>query len=263
MRSDWERLRRSSIRVTMANLSRAKPQVNTFERLSKKSRSKVDLKMRRPMRHTRGMTDTAALARLAALELETPSWGYGNSGTRFHVFPWPGAARTVWERIDDAALVHRLTGCCPSVALHIPWDRVDDWSALGDHVRERGIRIGAINPNLFGDDTYGLGSLCHPDPSVRRQALDHCLECVEIARELGSTIISLWLADGTSYAGQDDLRGRHARLVAGLKELYAELPQEQRLLVEYKFFEPAFYSTDIPDWGTAALICRRLGPQAP
>src|SRR5947207_2446454 len=202
------------------------------------------------------------LDRLAALEIETPSWGYGNSGTRFHVYPWPGAARTVWERIDDAALVHRLTGCCPSVALHIPWDRVDDWSALGDHVRERGIRIGAINPNLFGDDTYGLGSLCHPDPSVRRQALDHCLECVEIARELGSTIISLWLADGTSYAGQDDLRGRHARIFAGLKELYAELPQEQRLLVEYKFFEPAFYSTDIPDWGTAALICRRLGPQA-
>ena len=208
------------------------------------------------------MDEQAALARLRELEIETPSWGYGNSGTRFHVYPWPGAARNVWERIDDAALVHRLTGCCPSVALHIPWDRVDDWSALGDHVRERGIRIGAINPNLFGDDTYGLGSLCHPDPSVRRQALDHCLECVEIARELGSTIISLWLADGTSYAGQDDLRGRHARLVAGLKELYAELPQEQRLLVEYKFFEPAFYSTDIPDWGTAALICRRLGPQA-
>jgi L-rhamnose isomerase/sugar isomerase len=208
------------------------------------------------------MNDDAVLAKLAALEIETPSWGYGNSGTRFHVYPWPGAARNVWERIDDAALVHRLTGCCPSVALHIPWDRVDDWSALGDYARERAIRIGAINPNLFGDDAYGLGSLCHPDASVRRRALDHCLECVEIARELGSTIISLWLPDGTSYPGQDDLRSRHARLVAGLEELYAELPPEQRLLVEYKFFEPAFYSTDLPDWGTAALICRRLGPQA-
>src|SRR5438270_900997 len=262
MRSDCERLRRSSIRVTRANVSRAKPQVNTFERLSKRSRSKVDLKMRRPMRHTRGMTDTAALARLAELELETPSWGYGNSGTRFHVFPWPGAARTVWERIDDAALVHRLTGCCPSVALHIPWDRVDDWPALRGYASERGIRIGAINPNLFGDDAYRLGSLCHPDERVREQALEHCRECLEIARQVGSTVVSLWLADGTNYPGQDDLRERHARLTAGLEELYGLLPADMRLLVEYKFFEPGFYSTALPDWGTAAMLCRRLGPQA-
>ena len=214
------------------------------------------------MRHTRGMTDTAALARLAALELETPSWGYGNSGTRFHVFPWPGAARTVWERIDDAALVHRLTGCCPSVALHIPWDRVDDWPALRGYASDRGIRIGAINPNLFGDDAYRLGSLCHPDERVREQALEHCRECVEIAQQVGSTVVSLWLADGTNYPGQDDLRERHARLTAGLEELYGLLPADMRLLVEYKFFEPGFYSTDLPDWGTAAMLCRRLGPQA-
>jgi L-rhamnose isomerase/sugar isomerase len=208
------------------------------------------------------MTETAALERLAALEIETPSWGYGNSGTRFHVFPWPGAARTVWERIDDAALVHRLTGCCPSVALHIPWDRVDDWPALRDYAADRGLRIGAINPNLFGDDAYRLGSLCHPDDGVRAQALEHCRECVEIAQQVGSTIISLWLADGTNYPGQDDLRGRHARLGAGLEELYGLLPDGMRLLVEYKFFEPGFYSTDLPDWGTAAMLCRRLGPQA-
>ena len=214
------------------------------------------------MRHTRGMTDTAALARLAALELETPSWGYGNSGTRFHVFPWPGAARTVWERIDDAALVHRLTGCCPSVALHIPWDRVDDWPALRGYASDRGIRIGAINPNLFGDDAYRLGSLCHPDERVREQALEHCRECLEIAQQVGSTVVSLWLADGTNYPGQDDLRERHARLTAGLEELYGLLPADMRLLVEYKFFEPGFYSTDLPDWGTAAMLCRRLGPQA-
>jgi len=214
------------------------------------------------MRHTRGMTDTAALARLAALELETPSWGYGNSGTRFHVFPWPGAARTVWERIDDAALVQRLTGCCPSVALHIPWDRVDDWPALRGYASDRGIRIGAINPNLFGDDAYRLGSLCHPDERVREQALEHCRECLEIAQQVGSTVVSLWLADGTNYPGQDDLRERHARLTAGLEELYGLLPADMRLLVEYKFFEPGFYSTDLPDWGTAAMLCRRLGPQA-
>jgi len=202
------------------------------------------------------------LNRLGRLEIETPSWGYGNSGTRFHVYPWPGAARDVWERVTDAALVHKLTGCCPSVALHVPWDRVEDWSRLNRFASQQGLRVGAINPNSFGDDEYRLGSLCNPDPAVRRHALDHCLECIEIARQVGSTDISLWLADGTNYPGQDDLRGRHARLSAGLDELYAALDPEMRLLVEYKFFEPGFYSTDLPDWGTAALACRRLGPQA-
>jgi L-rhamnose isomerase/sugar isomerase len=146
--------------------------------------------------------------------------------------------------------------------LHIPWDAVDDYGELSRYAEEQGVRIGAINPNLFGDDAYRLGSLCHPDAAVRAQALRHCRECVEIAQEVGSTIISFWLADGTNYAGQDDLRERYSRLVAGLEELYALLPSGMRLLVEYKFFEPAFYSTDLPDWGTAALVCRRLGPQA-
>jgi L-rhamnose isomerase/sugar isomerase len=208
------------------------------------------------------MNDDALLAALAALEIETPSWGYGNSGTRFHVYPWPGAARTVRERIDDAAAVHRFTGACPSVALHIPWDRVDDWSALAAYAAERDIRIGAINPNLFGDDEYRLGSLCHPDAAVRARAVDHCRECVEIAREVGSTTISLWLADGTNYPGQDDLRDRHRRLQDGLAAIYEQVTPGMRLLVEYKFFEPGFYSTDLPDWGTAALACRRLGRQA-
>ena len=208
------------------------------------------------------MSERSVLDRLRRLAIETPSWAYGNSGTRFHVYPWPGAARTVHERIDDAALVHRLTGCCPSVALHIPWDAVDDYAALARYAEERGIRIGAINPNLFGDDAYRLGSLCHPDAAVRARALEHCRGCVAIAQEVGSTVISLWLADGTNYPGQDDLRSRHARLVECLEDLYATLPPGIRLLVEYKFFEPAFYSTDLPDWGTAALLCRRLGPQA-
>jgi L-rhamnose isomerase/sugar isomerase len=208
------------------------------------------------------MSERTVLDRLGRLEIETPSWGYGNSGTRFHVYPWPGAARNVFERIDDAALVHRLTGCCPSVALHIPWDAVDDYAALARYAEEQGIRVGAINPNLFGDDAYRLGSLCHPDRAVRERALAHCRECVDIAQEVGSTLISLWLADGTNYPGQDDLRARHARLLESLHDLYAALPPGMRLLVEYKFFEPAFYSTDLPDWGTAALVCRRLGPQA-
>jgi len=208
------------------------------------------------------MDDATLLARLRGLAIETPSWGYGNSGTRFHVFPWPGAAGDVHERIEDAALVHRLTGCCPSVALHVPWDRVDDWVGLRRFAEEQGVRIGAINPNVFGDDVYRLGSLCNPDPAVRRRALDECRECVEIAAETGSTAISLWLADGTNYPGQDDLRARFGRLNESLAELYSALPRGMRLLVEYKFFEPAFYSTDLPDWGTAALVCRRLGPQA-
>jgi L-rhamnose isomerase / sugar isomerase len=214
------------------------------------------------MRQTRAMRADVVLEKLAALAIETPSWGYGNSGTRFHVYPWPGAARTVWERIDDAALVHRLTGCCPSVALHIPWDRVEDWSRLRAHAEKQGIRIGAINPNLFGDDEYRLGSLCHPDARVRERSLEHCRECIEIAQAVGSTLVSLWLADGTNYPGQDDLRDRHARLVRGLEQVYELLPPDMRLLVEYKFFEPGFYSTDLPDWGTAAIVCRGLGPRA-
>ena len=208
------------------------------------------------------MDETSVLDRLRRLEIETPSWGYGNSGTRFHVYPWPGAARSVHERIADAALVHRLTGACPRVALHIPWDAVDDYAELRRFAEGTGIGIGAINPNLFGDDDYRLGSLCHPDRRVREKAVEHCRACIRIAEEVGSNVVSLWLADGTNYPGQDDLRGRHARLVDGLGQVYEALPAGMRLLVEYKFFEPGFYSTDLPDWGTAAFACRRLGPQA-
>jgi L-rhamnose isomerase/sugar isomerase len=203
-----------------------------------------------------------ALEELRKLAIETPSWGYGNSGTRFNVFPWPGAARTPYERVADAALVHRLTAACPTVAVHNPWDRVDDWGELARFAETEGVRIGSINANLFQDDDYRLGSLCHHDPAVRRRALDHCLECVDVARQVGSTIVTLWLPDGTNYPGQDDMRARHRRLVEALEELYAALPGGMRLLVEYKFFEPAFYATDLPDWGTAALVCRKLGPQA-
>lgn len=208
------------------------------------------------------MDDERLFARLDRLEIETPSWGYGNSGTRFHVYPWPGAARNAEERVADAGLVHRLTGCCPRVAIHIPWDRVDDYGALARRAASEGVALGTVNPNLFGDDDYRLGSLCNPDEAVRAKALRHLAECVEIARAVESTVISLWLADGTSYAGQDDLRGRYDRLVTGLEETYALLDAEMTLLIEYKFFEPAFYSTDLPDWGTTALLCRRLGPQA-
>jgi L-rhamnose isomerase / sugar isomerase len=203
-----------------------------------------------------------ALRELMALQVETPSWGYGDSGTRFKVYPWPGAARTIEEKLADAAEVHRLTGSCPSVALHIPWDLTANWAALAAGARDLGLRLGAINPNLFQDPAYRLGSLCHPDPAVRRQAVDHVLECIRIARAVGSSIISLWLADGTNYAGQDDLRGRRHRLREALDEVYAALPPGMRLLIEYKFFEPAFYHTDLSDWGAALTLATRLGRQA-
>ena len=210
----------------------------------------------------RGSDVQAAVAALTRLAIETPSWGYGNSGTRFAVFPWPGAARTVWEKVDDAALVHRLTGICPSVAIHIPWDRVDDWQRLVVYAAERGVRVGAVNPNVFQDDVYRLGSVCHPDPAVRRRAVAHLVECVQIAKTVGSNLLSLWFADGTNYAGQDDLRTRRRRLVDALAEVYATLPPGMRMLIEYKFFEPAFYHTDLADWGMASAVAVRLGLQA-
>jgi L-rhamnose isomerase / sugar isomerase len=199
---------------------------------------------------------------LTGLEIETPSWGYGDSGTRFATFQQAGRPRDVFERIDDAAEVHRLTGTAPAVALHFPWDQVDDLATLRRHATERGLRIGAVNPNLFQDADYKLGSITHPDAAVRRKATDHLLECVGIATELGSTAQSLWFADGTNYPGQDDLTERRARMLDALVEVYAALPPEQELLLEYKPFEPAFYATDLADWGSALLACLKLGDRA-
>jgi L-rhamnose isomerase/sugar isomerase len=209
------------------------------------------------------MTDDQSIeARMRELVIETPSWGYGDSGTRFATFQQPGRPRDVYERIDDAAEVHRLTGTAGSVALHFPWDAVDDLAALRAHISHQGLRVGAINPNLFQDPDYKLGSICHPDAGVREKGLDHLLDCLRIAEQLGSSAQSLWLADGTNYPGQDDLRARRRRLMDVLERLYAELPEDQELLVEYKLFEPAFYATDLADWGSSLLICQKLGDRA-
>ena len=194
--------------------------------------------------------------------LETPSWAYGNTGTRFKVFKNPGAARDPYEKIDDAALVHRLTGVAPSVALHIPWDRVDDYGKLAKHAADAGLRIGAINPNVFQEDEYRLGSVCNPDASVRRKATGHLLECVEIAAAVGSPSVSLWFADGTNYPGQDDIRARQDRLAEALSTVYAALPEGIGMLLEYKLFEPGFYTMDVPDWGTSLVHCLALGDKA-
>ena len=200
--------------------------------------------------------------KLKAQRIKTPSWGYGKSGTRFKVFKAPGAARTVFEKIDDAAYIHKLSGIAPSIALHIPWDKTDDWKGLKQYANEKRIEIGAINPNVFQEDCYKLGSLCNPDPEIRQEAIDHIIECCEIMRQTGSNILSVWLADGTNYAGQDNIANRKQYLIDGLREIYKHLPKNSRMLIEYKFFEPAFYHTDIADWGTAFSLCLKLGPQA-
>jgi L-rhamnose isomerase/sugar isomerase len=210
----------------------------------------------------RGGDVAAVEAALAAQRIETPSWGYGRSGTRFGAFRQPGEPRTTLEKLEDAAAVQRATGVCPSVAIHIPWDIVDDWPGLAAQARELGLEIGAVNPNLFQEPEYRLGSLCNPDAAIRRKATDHMLECVEIATAVGSDAISLWLADGTSYPGQDDLADRRARLLETLRETVAAMPAGQTLLVEYKLFEPSFYHTDLADWGLALLTCQALGDRA-
>ncbi|MDX2604884.1 L-rhamnose isomerase [Streptomyces caniscabiei] len=209
------------------------------------------------------MTELAAVkAALKTQAVETPSWAYGNSGTRFKVFAQQGVPRDPWEKLDDAGKVHEFTGVAPTVALHIPWDKVEDYAALAKHAEERGVKLGAINSNTFQDDDYKLGSICHPDAAIRRKAVDHLLECVDIMDATGSRDLKLWFADGTNYPGQDDIRERQDRLAEGLAEVYERLGDDQRMLLEYKFFEPAFYTTDVPDWGTAYAHCLKLGPKA-
>lgn len=205
---------------------------------------------------------TAVRTALADQRVETPSWGYGNSGTRFKVFAQSGVPRTPREKLDDAAKVHEFTGVTPRVALHIPWDEVDDYAALAAHAKDRGLELGAINANVFQDDDYKLGSVCHPDAAVRRKALAHLVECVDIMDATGSRDLKLWFADGTNYPGQDDITARQDRLAEALHAVHERLGEDQRMLLEYKFFEPAFYTTDVPDWGTAYAHCLKLGAKA-
>src|SRR5215475_1672396 len=195
-------------------------------------------------------------------QIELPSWAFGNSGTRFKVFGQPGVPRTPYEKADDAAQVHKYTGVAPSMAVHIPWDKVNDYADFAAHAKSNGIRIGTVNSNVFQDDDYKLGSVCNPDPRVRRKALDHLLECIDIMDATGSKDLKLWFADGTNYPGQDDIAARQERLAQALAAVYERLGPDQRMLLEYKLFEPSFYTTDIPDWGTSLLHCEALGPRA-
>lgn len=213
------------------------------------------------------------LDQLELQSIELPSWAFGNSGTRFKVFATPGTPRDPYEKIADAAQVHRYTKLAPTVALHIPWDKVDSYADLRRHAEDLGVSLGTINSNTFQDDDYKFGALTHEDPGVRRKAIDHHLECIDIMHATGSRDLKIWLAEGSNYPGQADLRGRQDRLQESLQEIYARLGDEQRLVLEYKFFEPAFYHTDVPDWGTSyaqvaalgdkAMVCLDTGHHAP
>ena len=207
-------------------------------------------------------SDQAVVATLRSQRIELPSWAFGNSGTRFKVFAQRGVPRDPFEKVSDAAQVHRFTGVAPTVALHIPWDKVADYGALAHHAAEAGVALGTINSNVFQDDDYMLGSVCNPDPRIRRKALDHLLECVDVMDATGSRDLKLWFSDGTNYPGQDDIRARQDRLAEALAAVHARLGADQRMVLEYKFFEPAFYTMDVPDWGTAYMQCLAAGPKA-
>jgi L-rhamnose isomerase/sugar isomerase len=202
------------------------------------------------------------LQTLEGQAIELPSWAFGNSGTRFKVFTTPGTPRDPFEKIADAAAVNRMTALAPSVALHIPWDKVDSHDDLRKHAEDLGVTLGTINSNTFQDDDYKFGALTHEDAAVRRKAIDHHLECIDIMDATGSRDLKIWLAEGSNYPGQADLRGRQDRLHESLQEIYARLTGEQRLVLEYKFFEPAFYHTDVPDWGTSYVQVAALGDRA-
>lgn len=210
----------------------------------------------------RGIDLAAVKAKLKALKVETPSWGYGDSGTRFKVYKQNGVPRNPFEKFEDAAQVHKLTGVCPSVAIHIPWDKVDDYAKLKQHAANLGVSIGAVNPNLFQEDDYIFGSVTNSNEAIRRKATDHLLECVDIAKTVGSDVLSLWFADGSNYPGQVDIRARKTWMYEALKEMYGAMTPSMRMLIEYKFYEPAFYHTDLADWGMAFNLANKLGPQA-
>jgi len=210
----------------------------------------------------RGVDVEAVKLALRNQVIETPSWGYGNSGTRFAVFKQLGAARDIHERLADAAQVHRLTGVCPSVAIHVPWDHVRNYRALAHEASSHGLRIGSVNPNLFQELGFKLGSFGNPRSAVRRLAIDRVLECIDVMEKTGSRVLSLWFADGTNYPGQDNFRRRKRAFEECLVEIHAKLPERSTMLIEYKPFEPSFYHTDIADWGMASHFCRKAGPKA-
>lgn len=197
--------------------------------------------------------------KISNFKVEVPSWGFGRSGTRFHAFHIPGEARNIYEKIDDAAFVNKITDAVSAVAIHIPWDKVEDYKTLKDYAEEKGTKIGAVNPNYFQDEDYLFGSLSNSDKKIRRKAIEQTFECIEIMRQTDSKILSMWIPDGSNYPGQIDFKCSFELLEDSLKQITKELDEDMTMLLEYKFFEPAFYSTLLCDWGTSYMLSKELG----
>jgi len=211
----------------------------------------------------RGLAADKLTDALKSLAIETPSWAFADGGTRFGKFYQPGAATTIEEKLSDAAIVNRLTGICPTVAVHVLWDFPNGADKkIAKYAEKLGVRIGAINPNVFQDQAYKFGSLTNKSDKIRRQAIKHCIDSVKIAKSLGSSILSIWLADGTNFPGQEDVIDRRTRLMESLAEIYKAMFPGLTMVLEYKPFEPASYYTDIADWGMSFVLCRHLGRQA-
>lgn len=205
-----------------------------------------------------------AVASLDHLQIELPSWGFADTGTRFGKFLQDGAAIDTADKFADAGTVHQMTACCPTVAVHVLWDfsAEQDKDAVAAIASDAGVKIGSINANLFQDQEYKLGSFGNPDAVIRQQALKHSLDCIQLGKDVESDLFTLWFADGTNYPGQDSIRDRKRRFQEGLRACHEALSPSQIMLVEYKPFEPAFYHTDIADWGMSYILCKDAGPQA-
>jgi L-rhamnose isomerase/sugar isomerase len=211
-----------------------------------------------------GLSEDDLCKRLDRFQIETPSWGYADTGTRFGKFFQDAAAVTIDEKLADAAAVHRVTGCCPRIAVHVLWDfpAGTDPASVAARAAALGLRIGSINPNVFQDQCYKLGSVANRDPAIRRRAVDHILDCIRLGAQVGSDLLSPWFADGTNYPGQGHIRQRKRWFEEALREIHAALPAGMTMLIEYKPFEPAFYHTDIADWGMAASFAKHAGEKA-
>ncbi len=210
-----------------------------------------------------GLRAETIIDELKSLAIETPSWGYANTGTRFGKFFQAGAASTIEEKLSDAGMVHKMTGICPTVAVHVLWDFPDGYdSKVVEYAENVGVKIGAVNPNVFQEQCYKFGSLANNDEQIRRKAIEHIIDSIKLAKEVDSKVLSIWLADGTNYPGQDDIAERRKRLIDSLKEIHANMFAELTMLLEYKPFEPATYHTDIGDWGMALLLAKHAGSRA-
>ncbi|HSA82972.1 MAG TPA: TIM barrel protein, partial [Geminicoccaceae bacterium] len=215
----------------------------------------------------RGIGIAPVIERVRRFKVALPTWGVGTGGTRFGRFPGPGEPRNVFEKLEDCAVIQQLVRTTPAVSPHFPWDTVDDFGELREAAAAHGLSFDAVNSNTFQDQpgqehSYKFGSLTHTDPAVRAQAIAHNLACIEAGKELGSKALTVWIADGANFPGQQDLTKAFERYLVSLAEIYAHLPSDWQVFLEHKFYEPAFYATVISDWGSSYLAARELGPKA-